>query len=226
MISFPLANSGFSTSRRPIVVSISIPANARNVNLRTLYTNAGYSSMRPAIVTFTTTGLVGSNNTSTPAIITGTGWRSGSQLTLVCNHGVAGCGGPPGGDPGCPAAGIRNSAGGPGGNAIELQYPMTIINNSIIGGGGTGGTTTHGFYITSISCGGNGCRLMTGPNGAGIDGYWDGAGGGAPANQIVGCGISSGAGGVLGSSGAALKTNGNTYILQGNAFFGSVTVIT
>jgi hypothetical protein len=167
-------------------------------------------------------GNIGSSSTGTAALDTGS-WPAGSSITLIVNAGVgvAGCGGPAGYDPGCPAYGAtRTSGGGAGGNAINLNYALSIQNNGIIGGGGTGGTSIH-FGQACY----NGCVYVPGPQGAGISGYWNGAGGGAPASVVrtaFSCVYTGYPGGALGSSGAAIKTNGNSYSVVGNSLFGSV----
>jgi len=136
--------------------------------------------------------------------------------------GVAGCGGSPISSS-CGGNSDRSQGGGAGGNAINLSYPLSITNNGIIGGGGFGGTSFC-WWVMGCVPPGNTYVNGSGSTGAGINGFWNGSGGGPSApSYTFGChNKTAGAGGALGTSGAAIKTNGNSYSVTGNSLFGSV----
>jgi len=121
-------------SRPPFLPSINLYLNGSytNLNLRSYYQQqTGDYSQIPVQVNFILqTGVIGSNNVSTPGVETGK-WPSGSKITLFISAGttVAGKGG----------NGGINTNGGAGGPAINLNYNLTIVNSGIIGGGGGGG---------------------------------------------------------------------------------------
>jgi len=168
-----------------------------------------------ATVEFYTLGNVGSTSQD-PTIATGT-WPTGSVLTLWVRAGCAVVG--KGGDGGpsisggvIPGGNGRNSSGQLGGICIELQHNLTIKNEGICGGGGNGGA---GGTIYA-PCRYNGAVSWGGQPGAGITGYWDGAGNGAPdvsttiwgARCVLGGGSSA-----LGVNGVSVLRNGFTYVL-------------
>lgn len=208
----------------PINVAIPIADNSRNVNLWDLYraTYPGLPATSKATVEFYTLGNVGSNNTSTPTIATGT-WPAGSVLTLWIRPGsaVAGAGGA-GGQAirGCCCLG-GTPAGGP---CISLGHNLTIKNEGICGGGGNGGCGACSYG----PCRYNGEICAAGQPGAGLyTGYWDGAGNGAPAASTTIWGARCtlwGASSPLGSASAVIR-NGFSYSLTSgsNALRGPIT---
>ena len=150
----------------------------------------------------------------------------GSDITLLIpsTRAVAGCGGAIGTNPGCPSAGGRSNAGGAGGPALNLNYNLKVTNSGILGGGGQGGGTGCSM-ITSGGCGSNGCFCSSGNQGAGISGYWNGAGGGAPTTtcRYGQCNFSCGGSGALGS-GKAANLNGKTCTITGaGTTFGAIS---
>jgi hypothetical protein len=91
-------------------------------------------------ITVTVDGRVGSTSTSTPALDTGSGWTSGDTITIIVNAFILGKGGAGGnGGNATASSASAGSAGGAGGTALNLQYDVTIDQNSEINGGGGGG---------------------------------------------------------------------------------------
>jgi len=161
--------------------------NTYEVNLRENFLFEFPNVLTPVIVNFFVSGNIGSRSVNTPALTTGTGWPSGSRLTLVVpdvtnfsgpggqnspfNGLIVGAGGR--GGPGWPQNprpdGVNPSSdqGEPGGPAISLGYNLDIINNGIIGGGGQGSNfiTFPGGVRTASGYGGAGINAGTGVSG-------------------------------------------------------------
>mgnify|MGYP003671645926 CR=1 FL=1 len=145
---------------------------------------------------------IGSDSTSSSAIVTGTGWPVGVTINFINNGTVAGKGGPGGrgGSVNYYVAG-KGLAGGNGGDCISADYDLNIINNigGIIGGGGGGG------------------------GGGGSVWYYDGGPGGVPKirGNITGSGGGAGAGlniSLGGALGSGLLSGVNIQgILGGNS---------
>lgn len=177
--------------------------------------------------------VIGSSSTGTPAIETGSSWVAGGLVTLQVNSGgyVVGRGGDGSSD------GV--SAGGDGGDALNMTYDLTLVNNGIIGGGGGGGGSSSADNYTAAGGGGAGDDVGSGgtndTDGDGTvtnasfaeDGTLENGGaGGSISYQIGGepSAVGGGAGGDLGengsngllggtsggSAGAAINKNGNT----------------
>jgi hypothetical protein len=110
---------------RRTVLSLAINANTNDYNIRTA---AGSPATAvDVVVTVASSIIVGNSGfPSGVAMITGSGWVTGSTITLVNNGFIEGFGG----------AGFD----GDGGNAMSLTWPITIDNtNGYIRGGGGGG---------------------------------------------------------------------------------------
>lgn len=128
---------------------------------------------------------------------------SGDDVVNIVNNGyIMGQGGNGGAGTGQYTAN-PGTAGGP---AINLNYPVSITNNSYIGGGGGGGGGAYGTYSVSAAAGGGG-----------------GAGGGSGGNSRYissGATYSGGAGGnpgASGSDGGSYAGGGGGRIMPGNA---------
>ena len=168
--------------------------------------------------------IQGSTAPGTAGLSTGNGpWPTGSVITIINNGTISGKGGDGGGNP--------QGAGQPGGNAIELNYPVSIQNNGTIsggGGGGGGGQTAGGTnppgpppgeaqgpnpgnpWSATGGSGGGGAGYQPGDpggstTGGGGAGYRAGVGG---ARGAAGSGGSAGSSG--GSAGYYIKQNSNT----------------
>ena len=131
-----------------------------NINLRTLYTNqTGEAPGNYTKAQFNINGNIGSSSTATAAIVTDT-WPAGSEIIVNVAAGVyvVGAGG----------AGGNNGGGGTGGNAISLNYSITIVNSGIIGGGGggAGSQSLNPLGSTTVG-GGGGAGLVAGAAGVG-----------------------------------------------------------
>ena len=106
-------------------------SSVQEYNLRNDMIAAGWDGVLPATVAITINSgvYVWSNNTSIAAFTTGT-MSSGTTISIVNNGYIIG----QGGNGQTPTA--QPQEGGP---AINLNYPVSITNNSYIAGGGGGG---------------------------------------------------------------------------------------
>jgi len=116
---------------------------SQSVNLRNAFDAIypGVAASGTVKVIFTQKGNIGAsnNNGNTAALYTGT-WLAGSEITLIVPSNNGSESSPQGfilGNGGSAARGT------PAGNAISLQYNLTIVNHGIIGGGGGAGAD-HG----------------------------------------------------------------------------------
>lgn len=127
-----------------ITLNVTISSTTTNLNLRTLLNNAGWNGVIPAVSTITILSgvIVGSANSSTPAIVTGD--LTNADVTLVIQSGAY-------------LVGAGGSAGGTGGTALQATSPLTVNNQGTLGGGGGGGGQGQSFLFNGYSCqGGNG----------------------------------------------------------------------
>lgn len=179
---------------------VNIPANAMNVNLRTLFTTAYPAATGPVTVRFNQLGAVGSTNTSAFSMTTGN-WPIGSDISLY--------------KPGVPLSGAGAKGGGldnggpgqQGGPALEVLYPLAIDNGSGIIASGGGGGAMAGIGVSSVG-GGGGAGNVPGPGGDGAE--LDGNPGTlTTGGAAVGTPVSSGAGGDLGEAGYSNSGSGS-----------------
>ena len=211
--------------------TLTLSADEANVNLKTKLEGV-YGTM-VSKVTATVTIAAGveiySASPGTAALDTGTGWPSGSSLTIVNEGHIYGAGG---------VGASFNGAGSVGGDAITLRM-ATRINNTLGqifsggGGGGASGTLEHRLGWTgsfwyywnegdplndppahAYGAGGGGRGRNGGVGGTGDTGHGasNGANGSpsAPGSGSGGVdnGLSGGAGGDWGSTGSAGGNNG------------------
>lgn len=110
-----------------------LTSNTQEYNLNTDLLSAGWDGIMPVGVQLTIAAgiYVWSNSTSTPAITIGT-FPLASDITLINNGYIMGKGG----------NGAASGNGSSGGPAINLNYPVSITNNSYIAGGGGGGASS------------------------------------------------------------------------------------
>lgn len=203
--------------------------NTFNQNLRTHYLNqTGDTSGFAVNVDFTLRGNLGANSTGAYALTTGS-WPAGSVIRLIvppitggtgpnpANGIIAGMGGNADNSPCCDCnfCAPNSPRGGP---AIRLDYPLTIVNNGIIGSGGQGG---HGITMNRDNPtqygGGGGAGISPGANSGGTGNvsagtYRFGGSGSYPGGNL----------GTLNSSGgygpgtASIVRQGNALTVQGN----------
>lgn len=205
---------------RPIIVTL---ASGYNKNLLTV-AQAIYGTITAATnATFIVPGgvLIGSTSVSVASLRTGS-WPAGSLLTLINNGTIAGRGGD----------GDYSPTGG--GDAILLDFALSIDNTYglIGGGGGGGGQGNHetDFFFWGVGGGGGGGQghdggtggAAAGPaaaDGASGDIGGPGAGGGPSASGPNGYyGGGGGLGGALGAAGgAASSTTPNGYAGSGGS---------
>lgn len=216
------ALSGGFTYLSAYVFSPTLSANTANYNLQAAAVAAGWNPVIPltATVTINSGVVVGSSSTSTYAFDTGTGFPSGSTLTLINGGFIVGAGGQGGNGGGYPGYG-NASAGAGGGPALRAQVALTITNNGTIGGGGGGGggnsptASWLGDYCGGPGGGGGAGSVAGGGSSGGttpFGGAYNAPGGsagglssgGAPGSyvdQCTGYGVAGGRGGNLGQSG-------------------------
>lgn len=156
-----------------------ISSNTQEYNLRTDLLANGWDGELPVSATITINSgvYVWSASTSTAAFATGS-LVAESVISIINNGYIIGRGGNGGNSNPVDTFGVTPPAAGAGGNAINLNYPVSITNNSYIAGGGGGG---RGGY----SAGGGG------------------AGGGIGGTAVIGAlSQTGGAGGAPGSAGS------------------------
>lgn len=206
-----LGSSGIST------FNLTIAGNTLNYNLRAAAMAAGWNGSSAIICNLTINGgvVVGSNSIASYSIDTGGGWPAGSTITIVNNGYIAGAGGDGGygGDTGMRAwAAYPGLAGGP---ALNLQFPVTINNNSgyiYSGGGGGGGAMSF-----------NNLGAVGNSNGGGGGGAGNKIGVGAP-NGNAGNGglLAGGAGGYGGYAGYGGGYGGSGLGSAGGSGWGTI----
>jgi len=211
---------------------LTITSNTVQYNLNTDLIANGWNSIDPIVATITiNSGIyVYSNNTSIAGFTIGT-LPAGSTVSIINNGYIMGKGGNGGAGTQSPHVYAANP-GGAGGPAINLNYPVSITNNSYIGGGGGGGGSSSADYAGSVACGGGG-GAGAGTGGGGNPGGAGGAGGNPGASGANGGSYAGGGGGRImpgnattaysqggqaGGSGARRFSNGNgSYGLGGGA---------
>jgi len=168
----------YSASRRYVINATLTVSQTAGFNLWDwIVANYGSTSF-PYDVTFNNNVLIRSNTAGVPSFTTGTGWPSGSTITIVNNSEILGRGG--NGGAGGTISSPTGGNGGAGGTAISLSYPVTIYNNWFIAGGGGG-------------AGGGGLSRSTGPYNGADQIYAGGGGGSAASNGTNGAGGASNA---------------------------------
>lgn len=142
----------------------SITTNITNYNLYDDALAAGWNGISPLLanVTVERNVYVYATTTSVAGFTTntaGTDFPGGSAINIINNGYIIG----KGGDGGQCSPGLCAGYGFPGGTAMNINFPVTITNNSYIAGGGGGGA-------------GNGSGEGVEGGGGGAGGGWGGAG--------------------------------------------------
>lgn len=201
-------------------VSLTVSSDqAAQYSVRAAYLAAGHPAGARALVTVT----VNSGIKLKAGLITGTGWATGSSVRLVNNGYIYGTGGVGGAGAWTAfSAGGAAASGSAGGDAIQINVPITIDNGSgyIWGGGGGGGGGGSG---SSTDPPGNSELQSGGGGGGGGVGFNNAAGGakGDTVNTPVGDGYAGSAGSEYsaGSGSAGGYSDfigiGHTYWIQG-----------
>lgn len=202
-----IAVNNFYGAVRRITVPLSISSPAYNYDV---YSNRGPSyiaGISDVTLTVDSGVLVGSTSTAAYAMLVPGSFSPGDTVTIVNNGVIEGMGGN-GGDA---IYSTFNPGGNPGfgaGNALYVNTPVTIQNNSVIAGGGGGGGGASGYRPNKGSDGWGG----GGGGGAGFNAGTGGAGpyGGSPGDSTNGgaggvgdVGLTGGTGGGRGANGAA-----------------------
>ena len=170
--------SQFYSTSRMYAINATLATNYDQLNLWDWIVATYGTYSIPYAVTFNNNARIYSTNASASAFTTGTGWPSGSTITIVNNSEIIGRGGD-GGAGGSIGSGTGGD-GGAGGTAISLSYPVTIYNNWVIygggGGGGGGGLSKSTYLVDGLGLpapgalyagGGGGAAQGNGTNGVG-----------------------------------------------------------
>lgn len=186
-----------------VEIALTISSDTTDYNI---YSNRGgtYEAGNSIITLTINSGIyVGSNSTSTAALIIPSDFDASDEIIVINNGfitGRGGAGGTGGNASGSCGGGGNGSPGGSGGPAISASRSVSITNNGTVAGGGGGG-------------GGGGRRtvcLAAGYCGCSQYGIYRGNGGGGGAGYVGGSagshGYSSQGGGASGSAGS--KTGG------------------
>ena len=184
-------SSFYGTTNR-VTITLTIGSNTANYSI---FSNKGGTYVAGfADITLVNNAVISSSSTGTAALDTGSGWTSGDTITIDNNSTIVGDGGD-GGAGGAVSSSTASDAvaGGAGGNAINLQYAVTIDNTggTISGGGGGGGG--GGSTYAELALGSS--------NRVGGDGGGGGFGGGAAGAGGVASGGTSNSNGTAGAAG-------------------------
>jgi hypothetical protein len=153
---------------------IIIDSNVYNINLKDLHDQIypeieGGESPEITLTVYIEEGvIIGSKNTSWSAFFVG-GWGDPPPITIYCRGRIQGMGGR-GGD-GSVDAHPQN--GSPGGGALQVEHPITLVlndGNGEIWGGGGGGA---GAGVTGSGGGGGGGGAGSDPGDGGAAGFTD-----------------------------------------------------
>lgn len=153
----------------PGVDLIVIAGTRTNLNIRTIYDGLFPTPDATTKVKFVveSTAIIGSTTNATPALITGT-WPTGAEVTIENRGYIVGKGGD--GDT------YLGTGGEAGGDALELNHPITLNNLGIIGGGGGGGG--YGYETSlgeeALAEGAGGAGYIAGTSGTA---FYSGSGG-------------------------------------------------
>jgi len=173
-----------STDRIAIPLSIATPTYNYNVYTQAIANPNYVAGISDTTVTVAPGVQVGSTSTATYAMQVPNTFNPNDTVTIVNNGVIQGRGGNGG------AGRVGSATGGAGlagGNALYVNRPTTIQNNSVIAGGGGGGGGASG---TTPDKG----PTYTGGGGGGGAGYDGGTGGGGPYPGAPGTSSAGGAG--------------------------------
>ena len=139
---------------------IVISGTRTNLNIRDIYDGLFPTpdATTEVKVVIESSAIVGSPTNATPAIVTGS-FPSGAILTIENRGYIVGKGGD---------GGVAGGDGEDGGDALELNYPITLNNLGIIGGGGGGGggaLASDGSTVEAQADGGGGAGYVAGLGG-------------------------------------------------------------
>lgn len=154
-------------------------SSAKEVNLNTTLTNAGWDGSAPVLITINSGIYLWSDNTSVAGLTISSAFNN--KLTIINNGYIIGRGGNGGTPPG--TVGTSAQAGGPAISNSASGVTLTNASGAFIAGGGGGGGVSDSRA-----------------NGAGGGG--GGAGGGHGGNAGLGASGSGGAGGAIGQAGS------------------------
>jgi len=170
-------------------LTITIERDTQNFDLYSYVYNTGlyYPGFSDIEVTINANIKIGSNSKNIAAFIV-SGFTSSDTVKIVNNGFIVGYGGNGGNGQDLGKALTADNNGENGGDAIFLNYPVTIVNNNVIaGGGGGGGGGLADFSDTSY------LKLLPTSN-LNVENIFGGGGGGGGAGIIGGMGGEGGLG--------------------------------
>ena len=215
----------FYGKSRAFIFNKTISSNTQEYNLRTDLLANGWDGVLSvdAQITVNSGVYVWSNSTSTAAFTTGS-LVADSVISIINNGYIMGKGGNGGSGTGIYSASSGSSAG----PAMNINYPVSITNNSYIGGGGGAGGASggSGAWMTNSSrpaggsggapgakgsngaqyAGGGGGRIMPGVR---TTAYSQGGGAGGAGARDFGSSSSYGYGGAGGEAGGSEVNDGS-----------------
>jgi hypothetical protein len=206
--------SSFYNAVNRITVNYTISSHTQQATLNPT-SFAGYVAGISDITITVDSGIyVWSDSVSTPALTINGGLASGDTIKLVNNGYIIGKGGAGGGTLGAPPA------PSPAGDALSINLPLSITNNSYIAGGGGGGSFAGGGGAGGGAGGrvaGNAGEGAAGGSigNAGNNGSWSSTGGGG-GRQLPGLGGSGSQGGGAGGGGYGYSGSYGAYNPGGN----------
>lgn len=185
--------------------TLEISSNMANYNITTML--GGPTSPVNVTLTIPNGVTVSSNSPSMPALDTGA-LPDGSTVTIINNGSIIGAGGN-GSDASAPYG--AGNPGLPGGNAVNVQAPVTIDNTNgyiFAGGGGGGAAGSNGF---NCGPGGGGGGAGAAPGGGGTSPAWgvSTASPGSAGSTVGGAGGVSTTGGCNGGNGGGYGEAGS-----------------
>ena len=213
-----IAMGNFYGSTNRIPIALNLTSNTYNYDV---FTNRGptyVAGISDVTVTVNPGVTVGSTSTGTYAMLVPSGFNPGDTVRIV-NNGVIQAMGGGGGNGQAPTSSVP-TPGLVGGDAIYVNRPTIITNNSVVaggGGGGGGGAAGRGpgpkfVPVTGGGGGGGGAGFNGGAGGAG-----GGNGGGAGSPGTSPAGGSGGGGWVSGGPGGGRGAAGTNSTAAGGA---------
>ena len=213
----------YDTSR---ATDLTISSNTNNYNIATATQDAGGDLNTPVNLQINSGVTVGSTSTGTPAMITHTGWGSGTTITIVNQGSIVGASG-------ANAQSNPSSGGGAGGQSHEnwSQYSSQRQGGAGQNGSGSAGSGQQGGDAFTHSQTGSNLAVVfdtagtrTGGSAGTLTILGNGGGGGAGGNNSVtqsGCVGGGGGGGAAGGSGGYGYGNAANGQAGGNTSGGS-----
>lgn len=217
--SLPYTSAQVAAYSAGVTVNLVISSNTWDYNIYSaaVAANSAVSSEAAFVTVTIDSGVIvfGTNSYSGGGVMTGTGWHTGSTITIINNGTILGASGYDGNQDnsnlGSSANGQNGAAGGIG---LQAQYAVTYSGSGVCaGGGGQGGFGGSSYSVSGDNGAGGGGGRGAGGYGQGASYYYQyGTPGGAGTTPNIGSGT-PGAGQDLQSSPGQTPT----YPAAGNA---------